>query len=63
MRAIGVAAVGWRKSSYSTASSECVEVGFGGEVVAARNSKNSAGPILVFAPAPWSAFLSTITGR
>jgi hypothetical protein len=53
----------WRKSSFSTATSECVEVGFGGEVVAARDSKNPAGAVLMFAPAPWSAFLSTITGR
>jgi hypothetical protein len=47
----------WRKSSRSTASSECVEVAVTGEIVAARDSKNPGGPVLVFAPGRWTAFL------
>jgi hypothetical protein len=54
-------ATAWRKSSFSTATSECVEVGFGSDMVAARDSKNPLGPVLVFAPARWSAFLGTLT--
>jgi hypothetical protein len=53
----------WRTSSRSSANSNCVEVGFGDEVVGARDSKNPVGPVLVFAPARWSAFLGTITAR
>lgn len=50
----------WRKSTFSTASSNCVEVGFGPDVVAARDSKNPLGPVLVFAPDRWSAFLGVL---
>ena len=53
----------WRKSSFSTANSECVEVAVTPEVVAARDSKNAAGPVLAFAPAHWSAFLRTCSSR
>jgi hypothetical protein len=51
----------WRKSSRSSATSNCVEVGFGPDMVAARDSKNPLGAVLVFAPARWSAFLGTLT--
>jgi hypothetical protein len=47
----------WRKSSFSTANSDCVEVSFAPETVAARDSKNPDGPVLAFAPTPWLAFL------
>jgi uncharacterized protein DUF397 len=48
----------WRKSSYSaTSSGNCVEVAFGG-IVAVRDSKNPAGPILTVSPTAWRAFLS-----
>jgi hypothetical protein len=47
----------WRKSSFSSASSNCVEVSFTASVVAARDSKNTDGPVLAFAPTHWLAFL------
>ncbi|MBP2337782.1 hypothetical protein JOF41_003960 [Saccharothrix coeruleofusca] len=37
----------WIKSSYSDGSGQCVEVGFGGRRVGARDSKNT-GPELAF---------------
>jgi hypothetical protein len=60
MRAKNLVGAMWRKSSFSTANSECVEISSSPEVVAARDSKNPAGPVLVFAPAPWSTFLGNI---
>lgn len=50
----------WRKSSYSGGGNGgCVEVAFQVEVVAVRDSKDSAGPVLRFSPTQWRAF----TGR
>jgi hypothetical protein len=46
----------WRKSSHSTAGS-CAEVGQDGAVVAVRDSKDPDGPVLVFGPVTWVAFL------
>ncbi|WP_063046017.1 DUF397 domain-containing protein, partial [Nocardia pseudovaccinii] len=49
----------WFKSSYSQAGSECVEVAWlSGIGVGVRDSKNPAGPALVFAPAEWDAFMA-----
>ncbi|NKY32528.1 DUF397 domain-containing protein [Nocardia speluncae] len=50
----------WFKSSRSSGTKECVEAahldkGF----VGVRDSKNPAGPALVFAPSKWDAFLAT----
>ncbi|MCK9923335.1 DUF397 domain-containing protein [Frankia sp. AgPm24] len=49
----------WRKSSYSNAKGECVEVAFlDDDAVAVRDSKDSrGGPALIFTKAEWSAFL------
>jgi hypothetical protein len=46
----------WLKSSYSGNTGNCVEVAFAGHVVAVRDSKDPAGPQLVFAPHQWRAF-------
>lgn len=49
----------WRKSSYSGANGDCVEVaGNLPGVVAVRDSKDRGGPALVFSRAEWDAFLS-----
>lgn len=51
----------WFKSSYSEGSSQCVEVAWleeGG--VGVRDSKNPAGPALVFAPSEWDAFAAGV---
>jgi hypothetical protein len=48
----------WRKSTRSGSSGNCVEVADNlPGVVAVRDSKNPAGPALVFAPDEWRAFV------
>lgn len=49
----------WRKSSYSGGNSNCVEVAHAAEHVAVRDSKNPAGPTLMFPAEGWAAFLHT----
>ncbi|KAA2251171.1 DUF397 domain-containing protein [Solihabitans fulvus] len=57
---VEVAFVGWRKSSYSNGTqADCVEVAFGSEAVAVRDSKNASGPTLVFPASGWAAFLGS----
>jgi Domain of unknown function (DUF397) len=54
----------WRKSTYSMGSGDCVEFSElpSGEV-ALRDSKDQAGPVLVFGPGEWGAFVSGLRGR
>ncbi|MEV8428220.1 DUF397 domain-containing protein [Streptomyces sp. HUAS 31] len=55
-------AIQWRKSSYSgDQGGECVEVGESRTSVAIRDSKNTAGPMLAFEPATFTAFLDWTT--
>ncbi|GLZ35501.1 hypothetical protein Lesp02_76880 [Lentzea sp. NBRC 105346] len=52
----------WRKSSYSSGSSEdseCLEVAFA-DAVHVRDSKNAAGPELGFSEASWRAFVTRL---
>ncbi|MEU9088816.1 DUF397 domain-containing protein [Streptomyces sp. NPDC087901] len=45
------------KSSYSSGNGECVEVACNvPDVIAVRDSKRVAGPVLLLAPAAWDAF-------
>jgi hypothetical protein len=47
----------WKKSSYSSANGECVEVAVLDGAVAVRDSKNPDGGALVFRPEEWTSFL------
>jgi hypothetical protein len=58
----------WRKSSFSSGNGgACVEVAIvpgaaegGGGLVALRDSKDPAGPALVFTPGEWQAFIASV---
>lgn len=47
----------WRKSSRSTNYTNCVEVARVPRTVAARDSKDPVGGVLLFGEASWSSFL------
>jgi hypothetical protein len=47
----------WRKSTQSGANG-CVEVAFVEGRVAVRDSKDRAGPVLMFDPHEWDAFIA-----
>ncbi|MCP2169846.1 protein of unknown function (DUF397) [Goodfellowiella coeruleoviolacea] len=48
----------WRKASRSGSESNCVELAHTGGMSAVRDSKNPAGPVLMFGPAELAAFLT-----
>jgi hypothetical protein len=52
----------WRRSSFSGGTGggndNCVEVACAGSVAALRDSKNSAGPVLVLPTGAWKALLA-----
>ncbi|WP_067653327.1 DUF397 domain-containing protein [Nocardia harenae] len=53
----------WFKSSFSTGGNDCVEVAhLDGGLVGMRDSKNPAGPALVFTPGEWAAFTAGVRG-
>jgi len=55
--------VQWLRSSYSTGANNCVETarpstGPWSGLVAVRDSKNTAGPALLFTPDVWEGFIT-----
>ncbi|MFF4247275.1 DUF397 domain-containing protein [Streptomyces sp. NPDC001822] len=65
LSAEGTHQLNWLKSSYSSNSSEadCVEVATTPGTVHVRDSKNTRGPFLGFAPTTWDAFLTYASER
>ncbi|AVT30406.1 MULTISPECIES: DUF397 domain-containing protein [unclassified Plantactinospora] len=55
----------WRKSTRSsTNGGDCVEVARNlPGIVAVRDSKDTTGPVLAFAPTAWRAFVTEVTHR
>ena len=49
----------WHKSSHSSANG-CVEIAHAEGHIAVRDSKNQQGPVLVFTPIEWRAFLAGV---
>ena len=59
--AVARGALAWRKSSYSGLNGgQCVEVASGQAVVGVRDSKNPAGPALLFDTTVWAAFVRSL---
>jgi hypothetical protein len=50
----------WRKTSYSHAEGNCVEVASLPGAVAVRDSKDQGGPALTFTPAQWRRFTTNL---
>lgn len=60
--------VPWLRSSYSTGANNCVETarpaaGRWAGLLAVRDSKNPAGPALLFSPESWASFTAGICRR
>lgn len=47
----------WRKAQLSTNNGSCVEISSIIGKIALRDSKDPSGPVLVYTPAEWGAFL------
>jgi hypothetical protein len=55
--------MGWRKSSYSNSSGNCVEVSSAARIVAVRDTKQSGrGLLLEFPESAWRRFLAETKG-
>lgn len=60
MNTVDLSQAGWRKSSWSSGSGECVEVAFVGNRIALRDSKHPTGHVLFFTPTEWHAVVTSI---
>ncbi|MBC9724522.1 DUF397 domain-containing protein [Streptomyces sp. TRM68367] len=53
----------WIRSSYSSGEGQCVEVAPLPAAIAARDSKNPTGPVLVFSPERWAGFIRGVNAN
>ncbi|MCF6475898.1 DUF397 domain-containing protein [Nonomuraea sp. MG754425] len=54
----------WRRASYCNGATACVEVApLADGNVALRDSKQHDGPVLVFTPSEWAAFVAGVQDR
>ncbi len=61
MKATELLGAVWEKSRWSNGQANCVEVARNlPGIVAVRDSKDPAGPALVFTPSEWSAFVQGV---
>jgi hypothetical protein len=61
MNTLDLSAAEWRKSAYSNAQSNCVEVAANLDgIVAVRDSKDPHGPALAFTPDEWRTFAAGV---
>jgi hypothetical protein len=61
MRLVTPQYISWKKSSYSAANGNCVEVArLGAGYIAVRDSKNATQPALGFTAASWRTFISAV---
>ena len=56
---VDLATATWHKSSHS-GNNGCVEVAHGDDHIAVRDSKDPSGPMLLFTPREWRAFLAGV---
>jgi hypothetical protein len=52
--------VNWRKSTYSLANGNCVEVGADRGTVAVRDSTDPDGPVIDVSPRAWITFIAHV---
>lgn len=62
---LGLHGVRWLRSSYSTGANNCVETarparGPLAGLLAVRDSKAPAGPVLLFSPGSWTEFVTAV---
>jgi hypothetical protein len=61
MRSVNLRNTSWRKSSYSAANGDCVEVArLSNGYIAVRDSKNIVLPTLGFTPTRWQTFVGEV---
>ena len=61
MRSATPHGISWKKSSYSAANGNCVEVArLGAGYIGVRDSKDAARPALAFTPDGWRAFIKAV---